>query len=78
VIIAQDAEDAEYMLRKLGAADKFGKNDTGPRGRNRDRNRTNQSRQQIQITVIHSGSHWCNYLRNLEKNKRGKKSDWHV
>jgi hypothetical protein len=39
---------------------------------------TNQSRQQIQIPGIHSGSHRCNHLRNREKNKRGKKSDWHV
>jgi hypothetical protein len=40
--------------------------------------RTNQSRQQIQIPGIHSGSHRCNHLRNRENNKRGKKSDWHV
>jgi hypothetical protein len=45
VIIAQDTEDAEYMLRKLveeymkwGLQINFGKTifDTGPRGRNRD------------------------------------------
>jgi hypothetical protein len=45
VIIAQDTEDAEYMLRKLveeymklGLQINFGKTifDTGPRGRNHD------------------------------------------
>jgi hypothetical protein len=46
VIIAQDTEDAEYMLRKVveeymkwGLQINFGENrifDTGPRGRNHD------------------------------------------
>jgi hypothetical protein len=25
-----------------------------------------------------NNNNWCNHLRNREKNKRGKKSDWHV
>jgi hypothetical protein len=74
-------EETGKRIYEMGAADKFWENwmiDTGPRGRNHDWNRTNQSRQQIQIPGIHSGSHRCNYLRNIENNKRGKKSDWHV
>jgi hypothetical protein len=30
------------------------------------------------IPEIHLGKHWCNYLRNKNKNKQWKNSDWHV
>jgi hypothetical protein len=82
VIIPQDTEVAEYMLRKLAEEYmkwvleiKFGKTQylTLYPGAG-----IMTERGQIQIPGIHSGSHRCNHLRNREKNKQWKKSDWHV
>jgi hypothetical protein len=79
VIIIQDTEDAEYMLRKLvqeymnwGLQINFGKTEYLTLDLGAEIvTETGQIKavKKFKYLGFILGSHWCNYLRNREKNK---------